>query len=75
MGSNCCSTASIVTRRLQLLVSGVQLLVDATRLVYGWRQKQDNNNKTRQDLAELEASLAPAEAEVGAMAKADQQKS
>ena len=41
------------------------------RLVYGWRQKQ---NKTRQqdNLAELEASLAPAEAEVGAMAKADQ---
>ena len=30
------------------------------------RQQQDNN------LAELEASLAPAEAEVGAMAKADQ---
>ena len=27
---------------------------------------------TRQELAELEASLAPAEAEVGAMAKADQ---
>ena len=30
------------------------------------RQQQDNN------LVELEASLAPAEAEVGAMAKADQ---
>ena len=72
MGSNCCSTASIVTRRLQLLVSGVQLLVDASRLFYGWRQKQDNNNKTRQDWVELEASLAPAEAEVGAVAKADQ---
>ena len=27
---------------------------------------------TRQDLAELEASLAPAEADVGAEAKADQ---
>ena len=38
MGSNCCSTASIVTRRLQLLVSGVQLLVNTTRLFYGWRQ-------------------------------------
>ena len=56
-----------------MLVSGVQLLVDASRLFYGWRQKQDNNNnKTRQDLAELEASLAPAEAEFGAVAKADQ---
>ena len=31
------------------------------------RQQQNNNN-----LVELEASLAPAEAEVGAMAKADQ---
>ena len=31
------------------------------------------NNKTRQDNSvELEASLAPAEAEVGAVAKADQ---
>ena len=30
-------------------------------------RQQDNNN-----LAKLEASLAPAEAEVGAMAKADQ---
>ena len=68
MGSKCCSTASIVTQCLQLLVSGVQLLVDTTRLVYGWRQKQDNNNNS----VELEASLAPAEAEVGAMGKAEQ---
>ena len=44
------------------------LLAGLARLVYGWRQQ----NNTRQDLAELEASLAPAEAEVGAMAKADQ---
>ena len=33
-------------------------------------KKQDNNNSV-----ELEASLAPAEAEVGAVAKADQHKS
>ena len=71
MGSNCCSTASIVTRRLQLLVSGVQLLVHATKLFYGRRQKQDKT--TRQDnWVELEASLTPAEAEVEAVAKADQ---
>ncbi len=38
----------------------------------GWFMVGDKKNKTRQDLAELEASLAPAEAEVGAMAKADQ---
>ena len=31
-----------------------------------------DNNKTRQDLVELEASLAPAKADVGAEAKADQ---
>ena len=78
MGSNCCSTASIVTRCLQLLVSGVQLLVDTTRLVYGWRQtrqdktRQDKTSQQQQNLVKLEASLAPAEAEVGAMAKADQ---
>ena len=37
------------------------------------RQQQDNNKKTtRQDLVELEASLAPAKADVGAEAKADQ---
>ena len=36
-------------------------------IFYGWRQKQDNNN-----LAKLEASLAPAEAEFVAVAKADQ---
>ena len=34
--------------------------------------KKDNNNNNNNNLAELEASLAPAEAEVGAMAKADQ---
>ena len=34
---------------------------------YGWRQQT-----TRQNSVELEASLAPAEAEVGAVAKADQ---
>ena len=39
-------------------------------LVYGWRK---TTTKTRQNLAKLEASLAPAEAEVGAIAKADQQ--
>ena len=71
MGSNCCLTASIVTQRLQLLVSGVQLLVDTTWLVYGWRQTTTKKQKTK-NLAELEASLAPAEAEVRAMAKADQ---
>ena len=33
----------------------------------------DNNNKTRQNNSvEIEASLAPAEAETGAVAKADQ---
>ena len=38
---------------------------------YGWRQqqKQDNNKKNS---VELEASLARAETEVGAVAKADQ---
>ena len=30
-----------------------------------------DNNKTKNNLVELEASLAPAEAEVGAVAKAD----
>ena len=71
-GFNFYSTASIVTRRLQLLVSGVQLLVDATGLVYGWRQKQQDKTTRQDNSVELEASLAPAEAEVGAMAKADQ---
>ena len=60
----------IVARRLQLLLDGFNC--QSTPL--GWfmvgdkttRQQQDNN------LVELEASLAPAEAEVGAMAKADQ---
>ena len=70
MGSNCCSTASIVTQRLQLLVSGVQLLVATTWLVYGWRQT--TTTKSKKQKTSLEASLAPAEAEVGAMAKADQ---
>ena len=37
----------------------------------GDKTKQ-NNNKTRQDSVELEASLAPAKADVGAEAKADQ---
>ena len=32
----------------------------------------DNKTKQQDNLVELEASLAPAEAEVGAMAKADQ---
>ena len=32
----------------------------------------NKNNKTTQNSVELEASLAPAEAEVGAVAKADQ---
>ena len=32
----------------------------------------DKTRQQQQDLVELEASLAPAEAEVGAMAKADQ---
>ena len=41
--------------------------------IYGCRQ-QNNNKKQQQDnLANLEASLAPAEAEFGAVAKADQQ--
>ena len=40
--------------------------------IYGCRQ-QNNNKKQQQDnLANLEASLAPAEAEFGAVAKADQ---
>ena len=40
--------------------------------IYGCRQ-QNNNKKQQQDnLAKLEASLAPAEAEFGAVAKADQ---
>ena len=34
---------------------------------------ETNKTTTRQNWEELEASLAPAEAEVGAMAKADQQ--
>ena len=41
----------------------------------GWFMVGDKNNKTtttRQNSVELVASLAPAEAEVGAMAKADQ---
>ena len=50
----------------------VQSLPAATRLGYGWRQKQDKTRQQQNNLAELEASLAPAEAEVGAMAKADQ---
>jgi hypothetical protein len=37
---------------------------------YGWRQQK--KGKRQQVLVELEASLAPAEAEVGAVAKADQ---
>ena len=45
-------------------------------IFYGWRQKnKTRQDKTRQDnnnLAKLEASLAPAEAEFGAVAKADQ---
>ena len=36
--------------------------------IYGCRQQQQDNN----NLAKLEASLAPAEAEFGAVAKADQ---
>ena len=42
---------------------------------YGWRQTKQQDKTTRQDnnSVELEASLAPAEAEVGAVAKADQQ--
>ena len=32
----------------------------------------ETNNNKKQNLVELEASLAPAEAEVGAVAKADQ---
>ena len=55
-GFNCCSTASIVSRRHQ-----AGLWLETTT-----RQDKKNN------LVELEASLAPAEAEVGAMAKADQ---
>ena len=43
------------------------------RLVYVWRQKQDNKTTRQDNLVELEASLAPAEADVGAEAKADQQ--
>ena len=38
---------------------------------YGWRQQKKAKGK-RQVSVELEASLAPAEAEVGAVAKADQ---
>ncbi len=38
----------------------------------GWFMVGDNN-KTKNNLANLEASLAPAEAEFGAVAKADQQ--
>ena len=37
---------------------------------YGWRQQKDN--KKNNNLVEIEASLAPAVAEVGAVAKADQ---
>ena len=37
-----------------------------------WLETKQQQDKTRQDLAELEASLAPAEAEFGAVAKADQ---
>ena len=46
-------------------------------LPLGWvmvGDKQKKDKKTTNNLAELEASLAPAEAEVGAMAKADQYK-
>ena len=57
--------------------TGVQtslcLLLAGQCRFYGWRQKQD---KTRQqqdnNLIKLEASLAPAKADVGAEAKADQ---
>ena len=45
----------------------------ATRLGYGWRQKQDKTRQQDNNLAKLEASLAPAEAEFRAVAKADQQ--
>ena len=38
----------------------------------GWADWFMVGDNKRQDLAKLEASLAPAEAEVGAMAKADQ---
>ena len=37
---------------------------------YGWRQQQ--TRQQQKNSVELEASLAPAEAEVGAVAKADQ---
>ena len=50
----------------------VQSLPAATWLGYCWRQTKKTKTKNDNNLAELEASLATAEAEVGAMAKADQ---
>ena len=44
----------------------VLLMAELAKMVYGLRQQ---NKTTRQDEAELDASIAPAEAEVGAMAK------
>ena len=61
------STDLCVTVQLYTQVSACCWL---GRLVYGWRQN-NNNKATRQDLAELEASLAPAEVEVGAVAKTE----
>ena len=43
------------------------------RSFYGFYGCRQDNNKTRQQFSEeFEASLAPAEAEIGALAKADQ---
>ena len=60
------STDLCVTVQLYTQVSACCWLC---RLVYGWRQQQQDK---KNNLLKLEASLAPAEADVGAEAKADQ---